>query len=346
MLKPIARLPLGWIINQIKIACFLLIGGLLSFSLSAEDFNSGNISLSIDNDSITGTDREYSSGVYLKFNSSSEVDVNKLEPLPIKYIASILPLYDKTKKIWGVTLGQKMWTPTDIEIEEEVIRERPYSGLLFAEVHLNEYSSSTANKYHVMLGEVGPRSYAEPSQKLVHKLINSPTPQGWDQQIESKVVFTVGYEGQREIIREEDWLNHDIDMAAIGRVNISNFQSEVAVGTSLRWGTQLSDSFGAVSLQPGKIIDPNAFSTSEQGYFGYLAFEGRYRHNDYTIEGARPKHLYDVDVQNLQSTLATGLVYYQASWGVALSFALNTKNYEQDIENFNSFASIEFIWRF
>lgn len=67
--------------------------------------------------------------------------------------------------------------------------------------------------------------------------------------------------------------------------------------------------------------------------------------NDYTIEGARPKHLYDVDVQNLQSTIATGLVYYQESWGVALSLSVNTKSYEQDIKNHHSFASIEFIWR-
>ncbi|MEH6452160.1 MAG: lipid A-modifier LpxR family protein, partial [Psychromonas sp.] len=145
MLKNIAQRSLGWILYQVTIASLILITVLLSFSTSAEDFNSGNISLTIDNDSLTGTDREYSSGVFLKFNSSSEVDINQLEPLPIKYIASILPLYDKTQKNWGVTLGQKMWTPSDIEIEEEVSSERPYSGLLFAEVHLSEYSSSIVN---------------------------------------------------------------------------------------------------------------------------------------------------------------------------------------------------------
>ena len=57
-------------------------------------------------------DREYSSGVYLKFNSSSEVDANKLEPLPIKYIAGILPLYDKTKKsgalLWVKKSGHQL----------------------------------------------------------------------------------------------------------------------------------------------------------------------------------------------------------------------------------------------
>ena len=110
-------------------------------------------------------------------------------------------------------------------------------------------------------------------------------------------------------------------------------------------GAQLSDGFAAVSLQPGKIIDPNAFSAGEKGYFDYLALEGRYRHHDYMVDGAWPKHLYDVDVQHLQSRPAAGFVYYQASWCIALSFALNTKYYEQDIEKFNSFASAEFIWR-
>lgn len=328
---------------------FLLLVALLFSSVSAaspdKEYNSGSISFVVDNDSFTGTDREYSSGVYLKFNSASTVDINELGPVLINEIGKLLPLSDSSKKVWGVTVGQQLWTPSDISLEKEIINERPYAAYLMIKTHLNEYSAFSATKYSFTIGEVGPQAFGEQAQKVIHGLIDSPTPMGWNGQIKARTIFALGYEKQKALIRDNGLLGHEYDIAISGRVNVSNFQNEAAVGSTLRWGTQLAESFSSVSLSPTSFFDPSVLSNSKSGFFTYLSAEARYRQYDYTIEGARPKHLYDINVQNWQSTIATGLVYYKPTWGLALSVIASSKNYEEDTKSYQSIASLEFFWR-
>lgn len=332
-------------IDKSLIITFLFMVALITnFSVSATDYNSGSLALTIDNDSLVGTDREYSSGVYLKLFSKSEVNQNKFNRV-IRPIFNLLPLHDESQKVWGIYLGQQIWTPTDISIADEVKNDRPYSGRLAMKVHINEYTSSYANKYSLMIGYVGPKSLAEQAQKTIHKFINSPEPMGWDKQINDKLIYSINAEARRGITREAGWFNREVDASYVGRVKISNFQSEIAIGGTARWGANLKESFGSVSAIPGAFIDPSALSTSKNGYFTYLSLEARYRHNDYTIEGGRPEHLYNVSVAHWQSTLATGMVYYKQSWGAACSFAVSTRNFQEDKLNHNTIASLEVFWR-
>ncbi len=315
------------------------------FSVSAQDYNKASIALTIDNDSLVGTDREYSSGVYLKYFSSSERDIHKLPALIVRPFANILPLQDNTQKIYGVSIGQQIWTPTDIKIIGEVENDRPYSGLLAIKAHLNEFSPYASKKYSVMIGEVGPKSLAEQAQKAIHAFIDSPEPMGWDNQMNNKMVYSIDYEERRALKRGEGWLNNDFDVSLLGRFKVSNYQSEVAFGGTMRWGEHLEQSFASVSTIPGSFVDSSALSTSKSGYFTYVSLEARYRHNDYTIEGARPKHLYDVSVEHWQSTFSTGMVYYKSTWGAALSIAVSTPNFQEDTINHNTIASLELFWR-
>lgn len=315
-----------------------------TFSASANDYNSASLALTIDNDMLVGTDREYSSGVYLKLFSKSQVNKDKFNPV-IRPIANLLPLHEESQKVWGIYLGQQIWTPTDISVDGEVKNDRPYAGRLAMKLHINEYSPSYVNKYSLMIGEVGPKSLAEQAQKSIHQFIDSPEPMGWDQQMNEKLIYSVNAEARRGLTRGEGWFDRDFDASYVGRAKISNFQSEVAIGGTARWGTHLDESFGSVSAIPGAFIDPSALSTSKAGYFTYLSLEARYRHNDYTIEGARPKHLYDVSIAHWQSTLATGVVYYKPNWGAAISVAVSTPNFQEDQLNHNSIASLEVFWR-
>ncbi len=319
---------------------------LSAFAVDAKSFNAANISLNIDNDSFVGTDREYSSGVYIKFNSASSTNLQKDFPYPVEKIAELLPLNEQSYKSWGVTLGQQIWTPTDISMPNEVENDRAYAGYLLLKSHISEFSPVKANKYSITFGEIGPDSFAEQSQKFIHNLIDYPKPMGWDKQIKDKFVAAVTYETSRLISRDTVINSFDTDIAYIGRIQASNLQSEFAFGGVMRFGEQLEQSFGAVGLTPGNYVDANALSKSKAGYFSYIAAEARYRINDYTIEGARPKHLYDVNLQPWQSTISSGFVYYQASWGTSVSLLASTPNFKEDKKHYHAIASLEFFWRF
>ena len=331
----------GTFINVIVICLAIIMG----FSVVAEEYNTGSISLSLDNDGLLGSDRGYTNGLFFKFNSNSLVDIESSSPFILNTLGRWLPLQQKTNKSWGITVGQKIWTPTDLTSPFEGENDRPYTGFLFIEANIVEFSAETANKYSLMLGAVGPDAFGENSQKSVHSLIGSPKPMGWGRQIENQTVFNFSYEGQRLLTRSDGWLDKDYDTGLSGRINVGNYQSEIALGSTMRWGESLHESFASVGVMPGHYIDPSVFSKSRSGQFYYLSLEARYRFQDITIDGARPKHLFAVHTEHWQATLSTGAVYYQESWGLALSIITSTPDYEEDLRNYNATASIEFFWR-
>ena len=318
-------------INVVVICLAIIMGG----SVIAEEYNTSSMSLSIDNDGFLGSDRGYTNGLFFKFNSSSTVDIVSNSPLLLKTIGSWLPLYQQSSKGWGITVGQQIWTPTDLESPVEGENDRPYTGFLFIEANIFEFSADAANKYSLMLGAVGPDAFGENSQKSVHSLIGSPKPMGWARQIENQTVFSFSYEGHRLLTRSQGWFDKDYDTGLSGRVNLGNYQSEIALGSTIRWGTSLDESFASVGTMPGKYIDVSVLSKSRSGQFYYLSVEGRYRFQDITIDGARPKHLFDVHTEHWQATLSTGAVYYQESWGLAFSIITSSPDYKKDLRNTN-----------
>jgi len=332
---------LSVVVNVIVISLAILMG----FSVVAQEYNTGSISFSVDNDGLLGSDRGYTNGIFFKFNSSTVADKEKLTPFAINRLADVLPLQQDTQKGWGVTLGQQIWTPSDISSDEEQKNDRPYTGFLFVKASLFESSEKIANKYSFMFGGVGPHAFAEKSQKAVHSMIGSDKPMGWHRQIENQTVFNLSYETQRLLTRAEAWSAQDYDLALTARANLGNFQNELALGGIVRWGSALQQSFSSVGFTPGNYIDASMLSTSKSGQFAYLALEGRYRFNDITIDGARPKHLFDVHTQHWQSTVSSGFLTYQDSWGLAVSVVASTPDYQEDIRDFNATASIELFWR-
>jgi len=327
---------------NVVVICLAIIMG---FSVVAQDYNTDSISLSLDNDGLLGSDRGYTNGLFFKFNSNSTVDIEKNSPFLLRTIGDLLPLQQDSNKGWGITVGQQIWTPEDFFSAEEGDNDRPYTGLLFIKANIFEFSAESANKYSLMLGAVGPDAFGEESQKSVHSLIGSKKPMGWDRQIDNQTVFNFSYEGQRLLTRVAGWLDKDYDAGLSGRINLGNYQSEIALGSTLRWGSSLQQSFASVGTMPGHYIDASVLSKSKSGQFYYLALEARYRFQDITIDGARPKHLFDVHTKHWQATISSGAVYYQASWGMALSIITSTPDYEEDLRKYNSTASIEMFWR-
>lgn len=317
----------------------------LNQHLYAQEYNRASVSLGIDNDGLYGRDYGYTHGLIIKANSRTDKYIDTYMPVPVQRIASGLLLNDNSQKGWGASLGQKIWTPRDITQVDEQQNDRPYAGLLFVNTRLFEYSPILSNKYTFMLGIIGPKALAENSQEAVHRAIGSEKPQGWQQQLENKFVFNLTYERQMTLWRRYFSQNQQYDLAIAGHVNLGNFQNEVAISSTFRWGVQLEQSFASTSLTQGDFVDESVFATSRQSYFIYLTIEGRYRHDDITIEGSRPNYIYEINTQHWQSSLASGLVYYHQSWGVSLAFIASTPDYKEDIKNYNATAAFKIFYR-
>ena len=326
---------------------FVVFGLIQSFSLKAQtvDFNQSSISYTVDNDGLLGTDRDYTSGLFVSLNSGASEVKNRFTPEALTFTGldneRDLSVYHQ----WQLTVGQQIWTPTDITGEKELEQDRPYAGKVFIKAQLAEYSSNIADKYSVMMGIVGPRAMAEKFQKSVHSAIGSKEPVGWQNQIENKVIFSLAAQRQKLLYRT---LDYDVSMQELSfgsRLQLGNYQNEIAINSTFRWGDNLSESFAIVGLTPGGFIDFGMLARSKGGSFFYTALEGRYRDLDITIDGDRPERFSNTTVSHWQSSLASGYVSYNEKFGLGFTVLVSSPDYQEDPNKFNAVASIKAFWR-
>lgn len=90
----------------------------------------------------------------------------------------------------GLALGQSMYTPADLTIATNQIGERQYAGYLYLE---GSYRRTDTEFGALQIGFIGENSYAEETQKLIHKWINSREPKGWANQVKGHGVEAQAY---------------------------------------------------------------------------------------------------------------------------------------------------------
>lgn len=307
-------------------------------------YNASTLSFGIDNDGAVGSDRDYSSGLFLGYHSPHYA----LQQAPdwMATMADFLPGSDRQSVATSLRLGQQMWTPEHIEEPLPPPGERPYAGLLFLEGGLSRYAEDRADRYQLLFGTVGPNALAEQGQRFIHFLIGSDEPMGWDSQIENQLVFNLDYRGDRRLAQSPgDW-GRTPEISVIGRARAGNFQSEAAMGAMFRWGEGLGSSFASAGFQPGQLVDPGALAGSAKGQFLFTGLEARYRFNDITIEGSRPPDVPDTTIEPLQASLVLGYVFYRPRWGASVTFEAHSRAYREADHNVDGYGSVTLFWRF
>ncbi|WP_165370581.1 lipid A deacylase LpxR family protein [Hymenobacter persicinus] len=101
---------------------------------------------------------------------------------------------------YGIKISYDGFTP--LRIQDDTIRrgDRPYASYIYASL----YRIATDEARHqrltsgLDLGFIGPAAGAKGFQTYVHRLIDAPTPRGWDFQVRNDLVlgYTVGYDKQ------------------------------------------------------------------------------------------------------------------------------------------------------
>ncbi|MCL9782318.1 lipid A deacylase LpxR family protein [Vibrio sp. S4M6] len=299
---------------------------LASSSVFASDRST--LSVGVDNDGVFGVDRDYTSGVFIDYTSGGMTPSLGLKPLSLAVwgVSSM----DKI----GITLGQKIYTPTDISSSQPQINDRPYAGYLYLETNYISLSPNVAQRINLTFGTTGERSRAKESQELIHSIIGSDEPQGWQYQVDNQFAGGIGYLVHLNILRDKFWSNSSLELSNITEGNGGNFRSNVATGFMLRWGYNLADSFGAAEISMENPFRPGMLGASGSGWFAYTGIKTGYVFNDITIEGDRsglpqPSSQYDVTLEHVQSTAILGLAAYNEHFGVNLSLSGSTKSYNE-----------------
>lgn len=311
--------------------------------VSAELPETGFWSLQLEND-LWGSsdDRFYTHGTEISFATA--------EPAPafVERITDTLPFYRKGDVgMHGFSIGQKIFTPEDIERNDLIEDDRPYAGWLFIDfgvAHLfeDDGDEERINGLILTLGLVGPSSLAEQTQKEFHRLIDTTIPQGWDHQLHDELGINVSYIRKwRHLYPFEG--GRQFEVSRHGGLTLGNVYTYASAGMMARWGTRLKNDIGPPSISPGFPGIPAFRPDPAFNWYLFAGLEARAVAHNIFLDGNSFRDSHSVDKKNLVADLQFGVAFHFRDLRISFTNLMRSKEFEGQSEPTN-YGAINFTF--
>jgi hypothetical protein len=299
----------------------------------AADAEWGVLTFQYENDMLAGTDKYYTNGVRLSYTSPALRDQI---PWAADALEWLYPFDPGAGARLHVSLGQNMFTPSDIEIAELIPDDRPYAGWLYAGIALNvearqDFFGKQFNWIDALemeLGVVGPASLAEETQKFVHDLIGSPEPKGWDNQLENEPGLLIVLERKLRT-PPLSWGSLQTDAIPSVSVSLGNIETSASLGGIIRLGQGLEADYGPPMIRPN-LAGRTFFKHSPRTFNWYLfaGAEGRLVARDIFLDGNTFRDSHSVDKKHVVGTFQAGAVGVYHNVRLTFSYIMRSKEFE------------------
>lgn len=302
-----------------------------------------------ENDMVVRTDRHYTHGT--KFTLlGSEVALAREQP------GFCFPVWlaERTPDLWatpraarlGASLGQSIYTPTDISTGALQIQDRPYAGVFYASLLLQKRGATTGgtpllDNWRLDLGVIGPESQAEEAQNTVHRVRNLGLAYGWAHQLQTEPALALRFQRTWRWARsaQDGW---GWDFLPTAGASLGNIGTYAALGGQVRAGWRLPGDFGT------QIIDSTAApsmgrtsgDSTRRGIFAFVGVEGRAVAYSAFLDGNLWQQSHHVDKFPLVADGKFGLVYSGKRFDVSLTQTIRSKEFvgQREIDAYGSLA--------
>ncbi|HDL08203.1 MAG TPA: lipid A deacylase LpxR family protein [Desulfobacteraceae bacterium] len=273
--------------------------------------NSRTFSFYFENDLFADTDKGCTNGIKLSWISPGLTGYAESGRLPGWSLPLIrrLPFINEPGPRCNVviSIGQNIYTPEDIEAEDLIEGDRPYAGWTYFGIGLHSKNERRLDSMEIQVGMVGPASFAEQTQKLVHKWRGCQRSNGWGNQIKNEPGPAVIYERKWRFQYDRDIGKLGFDVIPHIGGALGNVYTYANAGMEARPGWNIPRDFGTSLICPSG--DSNApLSTqyprvkSDHG-FGLYVFgmvEGPAVLHNIFLDGNTFNHSHSVDKKILR----------------------------------------------
>ncbi len=251
----------------------------LSPLLSAPSGWAGTLTIQSENDLYgDGEDRWYTNGARLVWTwPAGDSDI----PLPNRASDTLLRLtlgVDRKRLAAPaahhrhlLALGQNMYTPHTIKLAVPIPRDRPYAGWLYGEAASTALKGRRRDEWLISLGIIGPAALARQTQTAVHKLVKSPRPLGWANQLPNAPAIQLSYRQSRYLTLAGSETRAGFQLAPFAGFDIGTISLTADAGIVLRAGWRLGRHLPA-RIAPMIVGSP--FTPETDSHFHFEAFAG------------------------------------------------------------------------
>lgn len=332
---------------------FCLFCGLTSQGLAEEApehlDRAGVFSIQLENDLWgKGSDRYYTHGTRLSYVSSEQT------PAWLQKIVGYVPFFDQLGHLrTSYAIGQSIFTPEDISQEELIVDDRPYAGWLYGAVGLvsdhrlreGNIHSNRLDSLELNIGVVGPAALAEKTQKWVHKIVGSPEPKGWDNQLDNELGILLVYDRQWQSQYNSEFWGLGVDLTPHFGASLGNVLVSASLGATLRVGRDLPSDYGPPSIRPS-LPGSGFFRPHEDfGWYFFTGLEGRYVAHSIFLDGNTSGNSHSVSREPWVGDLQVGLVLTWDHYRLSFTNIFRTDEFAEQ-KSSTEFGSISLSMRF
>ena len=322
---------------------------LLGCSTTTETSYDGAFSVLIENDTITGSDNNYTNGMGFSW-TTNEVGNYDSDGFIRKWTEfwSFLPFVDpgdsQTYASW--TLGQEMHTPDDISDPNPPLGDQPYAGVLYVDSILHARKGRWGHAWSLRLGVVGPSSQADLVQKEFHELSGAQEPMGWDTQLPDEpivnVSYTAGYLLTEGRLGTANWR-----IVPMGGISLGNYATALSAGLYTELGWNLSQALGTSTLRSGLDTaltagaGPQEFSSLSL----FAGFGGNAIAHYLPLDGTVFRDSRSVGSDSFVGAVTGGVSFRRGRFVASLSVSYSTDTFAGEREDV-SFGALNLAWSY
>lgn len=307
---------------------------------AAEAGEGGILTFLVENDYFTDTDRYYTSGIKLDYLTPSSF------PDPVRNLLQ--------NTVWSggkdavmrtqFSIGQNLYTPSDIRIAVPQPNDRPYAAWLYASYGIIAEWPDTVTNLDLEIGVVGPDAGGKWAQTKAHEWFGGRTPRGWDLQVENRF--------GADLTLERTWRRFELP-AVLGvsakiepgiGATVGNVLDEAYVGATLRIGTDLGESTLPLRVRPSLAGSGIYDTTDGVGWYIFAGGTGSAVAYNYLLEGKTP-YSSNVEKNDFVGDLQFGAVLRLGRCQLATSYIIRSEEFKQQGVN-DSFGAASISWHF
>jgi hypothetical protein len=250
-----------------------------------------------------------------------------------------------SRRRYGLSVGQSIFTPEDRDSRELVRDDRPYAGWLYGGLALVADTGKELDTFELNLGVVGPSAKGEQVQNSIHEWIGSRETRGWDNQLHDEFGAVLFYEHKWRGLLETNPGGLGIDVTPHVGGAFGNVFTYAAGGATLRFGQDLPADYGPPRVRPALAGSGFFHPSGGFGWYLFAGVEGRAVARDIFLDGNTFKDSHSVDKKPFVADLQVGLAITIQAIRIAFTQVYRTREFdEQGSPNKFGALSVSFRW--
>lgn len=224
---------------------------------------------------------------------------------------------------------------------------RTYAALTLQNAYTNDEGASRLDTFEIDVGVVGPAALAKQTQNGFHEVINSPTADGWQNQLPNEPAFVIAVERKLRqpligATPADDW---GIDVLPFGGAYAGTVLTAFSGGAIFRFGQGLDRDFGAPRFRPNMASSLYFQSERSLAWYIFGGVEGRAVLHNIFLDGSTFRHSQSVDKRTFVADLHFGAAVVWGDWRLSYTQVFRGREFEGQ-DKADRFGALSLSYRF